>query len=114
MPCTREQLGNSKSACIRMSVAAPTSNRVQGYAQLTAHGVRERLVKRWQQHALPGGQPAGEGSHFVSPQQQALFALCASYKDVLCTSRPLPSRWAAAAAASMTTCQCIQLKQGAE
>ena len=53
-----------------------------------AFGVRERLAKLWQQHALAGAASSG----FVSPQQQALFALCASYRDVLCTARPGPCR----------------------
>ena len=48
-------------------------------------GARERLAKRWQQHGCSTGG-------FASPRQQALFALCASYKDVLCTARPGPPR----------------------
>ena len=70
-----------------MSPPPASPGTLQAHEKLAAYGVRERLLKRWQQHA---GRPGQSAAAFASPQQQAMLALCASHKDVLCTARPAP------------------------
>lgn len=63
---------------------------------LAQYGVRDRLMNRWkavhQQDSRKQSKAPAEG--FQSAQQQQLFGLCSSYKDVLLPARQYASRCA--------------------
>lgn len=59
--------------------------------------MQPRLITRWREvHGSSKSADAGSdgGGAFVSDEQRAFFGLCASWKDVLYTQRPYPTRWA--------------------
>ena len=69
--------------------------RMQGPASLAAAGVQPRLITRWREvHGGGMSADAGtdEGGAFVSDEQRAFFGFCASWKDILFTQRPYPTR----------------------
>ena len=61
----------------------------QVHAALEDYVIQPRLQTLWKEH-LEGGVKSP--ADFGSPHQQAIFALANSYKDILHTNYPYPSR----------------------
>ena len=72
---------------------------LQAPADLARAGVQPRLITRWREvhgssSSRCGEAGADECGAFVSSEQRAFFGLCSSWKDVLFTQRPYPTRLA--------------------
>ena len=69
---------------------------------LAEAGVQPRLITRWREvHSSSSSRNGGAGGsddkgRFVSDEQRAFFGFCASWKDILFTQRPYPTRQASA------------------
>ena len=71
---------------------------MQAPATLAEAGVQPRLITRWREvHGSGSSSRCGEAGAdergaFVTSEQRAFFSWCSSWKDVLFTQRPYPTR----------------------
>lgn len=63
---------------------------MQIYSALSEAGIKPRLASLWNEALADQGQAAGD---FCTKQQQAIFALARSYKDILHSDCPYPARY---------------------